>query len=54
MMVIGYVIQRWLLNRTDSPWYPSLRLFRQGNPGDWGPVMADVAAAVAKLRAERV
>jgi Flp pilus assembly protein TadD len=45
---------RWLLNRSDSPWYPSLRLFRQGKPGDWGPVMADLAAAVAKLRAERV
>lgn len=26
---------RWLLNRDDSPWYPSARLFRQTTPGDW-------------------
>ncbi|HWR39343.1 MAG TPA: tetratricopeptide repeat-containing glycosyltransferase family protein [Patescibacteria group bacterium] len=32
---------RWLLRRSDSPWYPSMRLFRQTVPGDWsGPVAA--------------
>ena len=45
---------RWLLGRSDSPWYPSMRLFRQGKPGDWGSVIAAVADAVDKMRAERV
>lgn len=37
---------RWLLERTDSPWYPSLRLFRQRNLGEWDSVIEDVAAAL--------
>jgi Flp pilus assembly protein TadD len=37
---------RWLLGRTDSPWYPTLRLFRQEKPAEWGPVVAAVAAAL--------
>ncbi len=38
---------RWLLNRSDTPWYDSLRLFRQTSPGDWDPVIASVATALA-------
>jgi hypothetical protein len=37
---------RWLLDRTDSPWYPTARLFRQDKPGAWDPVIADVQAAL--------
>ncbi|MCA9014364.1 MAG: tetratricopeptide repeat protein [Planctomycetaceae bacterium] len=37
---------RWFLHRTDSPWYPTARLFRQKNLGDWEPVMAEVKAAL--------
>jgi Flp pilus assembly protein TadD len=34
---------RWLLERRDSPWYPSMRLFRQERPGDWQGVFARMA-----------
>ena len=38
---------RWLLGRPDSPWYPTMQLFRQARFGDWPAVLAAVAAAVA-------
>ncbi len=34
---------RWLLGRSDSPWYPELRIVRQPTPGDWEPVIARIA-----------
>ena len=38
---------RWLTKREDSPWYPSVRLFRQTERGEWGNVIQSVAAAFA-------
>jgi len=38
---------RWLLDRADSPWYPSVRLFRQQRHGDWQDVFARIAEELA-------
>ena len=38
---------RWMEGRDDSPWYPTMRLFRQARPGAWEDVVARVAAALA-------
>jgi len=34
---------RWLEERADSPWYASVKLYRQGDDRDWNPVVAQVA-----------
>jgi len=41
---------RWLLDREDSPWYPTVRLFRQTRPGDWDGVVARVADALWAIK----
>jgi tetratricopeptide (TPR) repeat protein len=38
---------RWLLGRDDSPWYPTLKLFRQPTRGDWKPVIENVKIALS-------
>ena len=40
---------RWLHSRSDSPWYPGLRLYRQPAPGEWAAVLRGVAADLAAL-----
>jgi tetratricopeptide (TPR) repeat protein len=44
---------RYLLNRDDSPWYPTMRLFRQERPGDWGGVIERVRNALELLIYEK-
>jgi hypothetical protein len=40
---------RWQLDRSDSPWYPTMRLFRQSTPGDWAGVIRQVVDALSDL-----
>lgn len=40
---------RWMLDRTSSPWYPTMRLFRQEAPGDWGIVSQKVFDELGRL-----
>jgi ADP-heptose:LPS heptosyltransferase len=42
---------RWLLDRDDSPWYPSARLFRQRESREWGSVTMQVREALLKFTA---
>ena len=44
---------RWLLERADSPWYPTMRLFRQPDRDAWGPVFDAIAGEVEALARAR-
>ncbi len=41
---------RWMRGRDDSPWYPTMRLFRQTSPGDWDGLLGRVAEALVSSR----
>ena len=45
---------RWMLEREDTPWYPSMRLFRQGETGDWSRVFAQVRSNLERYIADNV
>lgn len=45
---------RWLRDRDDSPWYPTMTLYRQGRPGAWTEVISRIAADLAALAARTV
>lgn len=40
---------RWMVDREDSPWYPTARLFRQPAPGDWASLVSRVRAELARF-----
>ncbi len=44
---------RWLLDRSDSPWYPTMRLFRQAAPGQWSDVFRAIQGELVDLAASR-
>jgi hypothetical protein len=44
---------RWLLDRTDSPWYPNMKIFRQTSPGDWPGVFERITAALVDKLSNR-
>jgi ADP-heptose:LPS heptosyltransferase len=44
---------RWGLHRDDTPWYPTMRLFRQPAPGDWNSVIDRVMQELKDLVASR-
>ena len=44
---------RWFLKRSDTPWYPSMKIYRQENKGDWAPVFEGIKKDLNKAVAER-
>lgn len=48
-LISFYPDWRWMLERSDSPWYPTMQLFRQPALDDWGTVMSDLGCALDKM-----
>lgn len=44
---------RWMIDKSDSPWYPNMRLFRQAKRGDWHTLMQEVKTEVAQLKKDQ-
>jgi tetratricopeptide (TPR) repeat protein len=44
---------RWAPGRTDNLWFPSMRVFQQRRPGEWGPVLAEIGTELSRLVRER-
>jgi ADP-heptose:LPS heptosyltransferase len=44
---------RWMLERDDSPWYPTARLFRQPGPKEWAGLMSQVVEALVEFCATK-
>jgi pentatricopeptide repeat protein len=44
---------RWMERRSDTPWYPGMRLFRQTHDDDWSPVIASIGAELQRLASTR-
>jgi hypothetical protein len=44
---------RWMRDRADSPWYPTMRLFRQQRAGDWTPIVEALAMELRNLVSSR-
>jgi ADP-heptose:LPS heptosyltransferase len=40
---------RWMLGRSDSPWYPTMRLFRQTRAGDWSTCIGQITQALREI-----
>jgi tetratricopeptide (TPR) repeat protein len=53
VMLPGVPDWRWMLDRTDCPWYPTMRLFRQAESGDWGHVVQAMCRALQRRVRER-
>lgn len=44
---------RWMRERSDTPWYPAMRIFRQAQPGAWGPVLESLGGELTNAIASR-